>query len=416
MFAPVLNITHTPALAAPLPPTRPHTTTVVFEGPLPSAAYGIPQAAKPLSSTSALFAGHRHPDLIRLILGPEVATLRREKTTPVPEGCSTIAAGANAPLIGVPGDFLPGYELGKIAKTLDAKLIPRLPNLTEQERAWESAFVDQLCGDVRGTVAAYRAKLGANHVYSVDAAKRLFAGWGPKKRPTNDAERTIRAAGNAALHAVATTIANLAFMQRLDEMATLPHHDPAKEVVITVGGCAAGKGNGLEIAGGQPGAVYDSAGEGEATDIMAKLKACLSRGIRVRFLTVYAHPQAAAQRLIDRAETSGRIVDLVAFARSHTNGVENFRSVCASSEFQSAKADGLVSVTVLHRNAEGDVVKTDRHDVPAPTVSTQDLLFIALQKLAKADTRARAERVLRGALSGLALRWPEYDTVFAKAS
>lgn len=407
-------------LAQPVVASATQSSALLVEPPVPSTAGQVPEPRARLGATSAIFAPFAELDgdkTIRKVLGPVVEALREDQTTAVPEGCPTIAArDGSAPIVGVPQDFMPGYVDGKVAKKIDSTVMPRLPNLTERERAWETAFAEQLCTNLATTVQAYRSGLVTDGVYSVDAAKRLFPGWGAKRQPTSDAERKVRAEGNAALHATATVVANLAFMQRLDELAQLPHFAPEKEVVITVGGAGAGKGTALEsvLKEKKYGAVFDAAGEGESTDCMAKLKACLQRGIRVRFVAVYAHPKAAAKRLIERAQTSGRIVDLIAFARSHTVGVETFREVCASAEYAMAKEQGLVATTVLERTPAGKVVKTERETMPEPSVTTDEILHLALHELAKEDTSGLPKRVLRGALTGIATRWPEYDTVFDK--
>lgn len=397
--------------------------TLTYLQPDAPSTSAVPQKRASISKSSAVFARQHHDELafIRKELGGFVEKLRAEETTPVPKGCPTMPAGPGAPLVGVPGDFLPAYEKGEVSAKMDATLMPRVPHLTERERAWESSFVEQFTGDVAGTVADYRSRFVAKkdkQVFAVDAAKRLFAPWGSKKGPTNDDERRVRAEGNAALHAVATTITNLAFMQRLDELAKLDHFSPEKYVIFTAGGCGAGKGRAVKelIKGRSFGAIYDSAGEAENSDSLEKLKACLQRGIRVHMVAVYAAPTVAANRLIERAKTSGRIVDLIAFARSHVEGAENFRALMDAPELELAKQQGLVEITIMRHTGNGAIERTELETLPKPKVTTAELLQIALRELAKADKSGLPQRVLRGALTGLASRWTEYDTFFSSQS
>ena len=107
---------------------------------------------------------------------------------------------------------------------------------------------------------------------------------------------------------------------------------------MTVGACGNGKGKALDTyeANGRAAEyamVFDAAGEAESTEVGPFVRECIRLGFPVDLIAVHRDYKRAADRVIERAGSSGRIVDLVAFARSHTCGVDNFRALVATDAF-----------------------------------------------------------------------------------
>jgi hypothetical protein len=204
--------------------------------------------------------------------------------------------------------------------------VPRLPNLTADERAVESSFADKYEADPDGMAKQYlddvksgRANADGTNIFGTDDTKYL-AGFGGDKDKA--------AQYNTAIHQTANAIAKRAFVMRLDELKDAPEEQ--RTVLVTAGGCAAGKGYALgkvretQSMAAKVGAVWDSAGEQNGTENPWILAECAKRNIRVAFVYVHADPASAYKRAISRANEKGRMIDARVFADSYAIGGRNF--------------------------------------------------------------------------------------------
>ncbi len=212
------------------------------------------------------------------------------------------------------------------------KQLPRLPNLREDERKYESRMNDAFEQNPDGAAKAFLESAERNNwVFETDAAKNLLPEWsrpdlGPDGKPPVHPERAeFRGKYNAVLHQAANAIAKRAFLSRLDEIAKMP--EDKRKVLVTSGGVAAGKGSALAA---QPdlaksvAATWDAAGEQNATENEWLLEECKKRGIRPTFLFVHADPKQSWPGVVERAKGIGRMVDAQLFADSYAVGARNF--------------------------------------------------------------------------------------------
>jgi len=219
--------------------------------------------------------------------------------------------------------------------------VPRLPHLTADERAAETRFADAFEADPDGVAEAYRAKLrsreigDAPNVYATDDAKLLS----PDYNPSGVDEAGVkegRGRYNTAVHQTANAIVKHAFLKQLDELEKLPKDDPKRSVLITSGGVASGKGYALgnvkdasEVAK-QVGAVWDAAGEQNATENPWVLDELKKRGLKGVFVFVDSDPgetwENPKRGVVERAKKVGRMVDARLFADSYAVGAKNFKA------------------------------------------------------------------------------------------
>ena len=114
------------------------------------------------------------------------------------------------------------------------KKVPRVPNLTDLERAVESTFADWYEEDPHRAAAEYRkriesGKLGDGpNVYNTDDCKTLSADW--------TASIENRGLYNNSTFQTANAICKLAFLTKLDEIAKLP--EDQRTAFVTAGGVA----------------------------------------------------------------------------------------------------------------------------------------------------------------------------------
>lgn len=232
--------------------------------------------------------------------------------------------------------------------------IPRLPNLTDEERAIESRFADEFEKDPAKMTKAYsdaviaQAKAeGGPPKFVTDDTKVLSPDYSSDKpiEEMSDDERgelgAKRARNNTMLHQTANAIAKRAFVEYLDELAKLPEGDPKRSVLVTSGGCGSGKGfsikNNPEAKAMQAniGAVWDAAGEQNATENPWILDECKKRGLKANFIFVDADPERQWSHdkigVMSRAknappEGEGRMVDARLMADSYALGAKNFKA------------------------------------------------------------------------------------------
>lgn len=207
--------------------------------------------------------------------------------------------------------------------------IGRLPGLDQHGSAVQDAFISHYESDPDKVASQFLdvvTKSGEPPTFGTDDAKCLTDAWSdpdPEKRAEN------RATLNCALHQTANAIAKRSFLQHLD---TLSKGD---EIMVTVGGCGAGKGFALKHdataleAKGRAKAVWDSAGDQNATESPWILKEAEDRGLKVTFVYVHADPKTQwadpNRGVVKRASDpkDGRMVDAKVFADSYAIGARN---------------------------------------------------------------------------------------------
>ena len=207
--------------------------------------------------------------------------------------------------------------------------IGRIPNLEPHERAAEESFISHFESDpdkVASQFLALAVKQGEPATFGTDDAKCLTDVWS-EQDPALRAQN--RATLNTCLHQTANAIAKRAFVAHLD---TLTEGD---EIMVTVGGCGAGKGFALKNvpdaleAKGQAKAIWDSAGDQNATENPWILAEAVKRGLKVHYVFVHADPKiqwADPNRgVVKRASDpkDGRMVDAKVFADSYAIGAKN---------------------------------------------------------------------------------------------
>jgi hypothetical protein len=216
--------------------------------------------------------------------------------------------------------------------------VPRLPNLTPEERAVETAFASAFERNPDGMARQYLEMVRKSpdpSKFEVDHAKNLFEPWAGKPDMDPEKRAEMRSTMNTALHQTANAIAKRAFLMHLDEMSV---GDKARGLFVTVGGCGSGKGfalktlakNGMpEFDTKQYGATWDSAGDQNATENPWLLSESQKRGIPVTFAYISSDPKISwadpkrgvVQRAKDPAD--GRMVDAAVFADSYILGAKN---------------------------------------------------------------------------------------------
>jgi hypothetical protein len=241
-----------------------------------------------------------------------------------------------------PGDGLPLVYRNRSTHWLSRELIGLQITVN-------SAFLENPSHFVRsyGSMAAAAAKPGQPVTFSPDEAKAALV---PEqwlgKGPGDPEALKFRASGaNVALHQAAHACAQLAFVERLDELAKLPADDPKRSILITNGGCGSGKGYALKkgLDGefkNRFGAVWDAAGEQCALDNHWILDECAKRGIRATLVYVHADPETAFKRAITtRFAEEGRLVNTRSFAESYADGAENMRRIVGTLRNHPAHTD-----------------------------------------------------------------------------
>lgn len=246
--------------------------------------------------------------------------------------------------------------------------IGRLPNLTPHERRAEQDFASKYEADPEGVAAkflqmtkAVAAEKGGPPEFGTDDAKRLSKDW-LNPRLTQEQQAYNRATLNLALHQTGNAIAKRAFMQHLD---TLKEGD---EVMVTVGGCGSGKGFSL---GNVPEvlklkndskAVWDSAGDQNATENPWIQQEADKRGLRVTYAYVHADPEvqwAHPERgVVKRAEDpkDGRMVDHQVFADSYVLGARNHQAF-----YDRYKDHPSANFVFLHNGQKIDGIPEEAH-------------------------------------------------------
>ncbi len=231
--------------------------------------------------------------------------------------------------------------------------VGRVPNLDPYQRSVEDAFISHFESDPEKVSSQFRDLVvaqGDPPTFGTDDAKCLTSAW---SHPDPEVRAENRATLNTILHQTANAIAKRAFLQHLD---TLKEGD---EIMVTVGGCGAGKGFALKNV---PAAmemksrakvVWDSAGDQNATENPWILKEAESRGLKVNYVFVHADPQTQwadpDRGVVKRASDpkDGRMVDAKVFADSYAIGAKNHHA------FHQANKDNKSASFVFLDNTSG---------------------------------------------------------------
>ena len=211
--------------------------------------------------------------------------------------------------------------------------IPRLSGLEgkakQAEESFASAYERNPEGVTTKAIELFKQN-GKVPTFETDLAKRLSSFWNSDELASNLEERSKnRATLNNALHQTANAITKRAFVQHLD---TLPK---GSEIMVTVGGCGAGKGYALgsvpeaQVYRDRAAVVWDSAGDQNATENPWILQEATKRGLTVSFVFVHADPYEQwsnpERGVVKRAQNpnDGRMVDAKVFADSYAIGAKN---------------------------------------------------------------------------------------------
>ena len=278
--------------------------------------------------------------------------------------------------------------------------IHRLPNLTPQERKVEHEFASAFEADPDGMAAkfvdiAVKAAKGGPVTFGTDDCKVLSPRWespllAPEQRAAN------RAQFNTALHQTANALAKRAFVMHLNTLK------PGDEILVTAGGCGAGKGYALksipqmlEVKNGSK-AVWDSAGDQNATENAWVQAEAEKRGLKVNYVFVHIDPydqwsnpnRGVVKRAAD--PNDGRMVDAKVFADSYAYGAKNHAA------FQRAMHGNPNARFFYIRNGSPPKEELGMPE-DALTVDPDDLYRYALKTVREVDT---APHIKRGATAG----------------
>lgn len=256
------------------------------------------------------------------------SAIAKEAGTPCPPPCLDID-----PFQDVDGDGITDHSrLGVVPNGVPDE-IPNIPNLTAEERAAEQRFSDAYEKDPGAMASAYREQVLKHsengNTFNTDDAKMLSGDY-------NNGDPEAKAFYNVAVHGTANAVAKRAFVDHLEENKGLP--DDEKIIVVTSGGVAAGKGFSVaqspEISARSKGAtaVWDAAGEQNATENQWVLEEAKKRGYKVTYVYVHADPNTSwagtPERggAVTRAQKKGRMVNEKMFAESYELGAKNFEA------------------------------------------------------------------------------------------
>lgn len=282
-------------------------------------------------------------------------------------------AKGKAARVGVPGDAVPPPP------TMEDL---RLPNLTPEEREVEQQFAQMFENDPDGMadqlIDAMSKGLGDGpNIFATDEAKGLFDKWrGTKvvgadgKTDLSPETKAFRSTMNTALHQTANAITKRAFVRYLDNVVMkLPLE--SRQVLVTAGGVAAGKGyaianvSDVNTISKMAAATWDSAGEQNSTELPWLAEECKKRGIAMTAVYVHANPHETWENpqrgVVERAGKKGRMVDARVFADSYSHGARNF------AEFQKTYGkDPAIRIAILDNTAS---VPQQLPEIPADALA-----------------------------------------------
>ncbi len=207
------------------------------------------------------------------------------------------------------------------------------------------------------------------------------------------------------VHQTANAACKRAFLHYLDHVvAKLPEGDSRRSVLVTSGGCAAGKGYALaqtkigKQSQQQAGAVWDAAGEQNATENSWILDECKKRGLKATFAFIHANPKDSWENpdrgVVQRANDKGRMVDAQLFADSYAVGAQNFHA------FHQKHQHNPDADFIILDNSQGAEPKIlDRVPEDALKVNVDELYRHSASKLTELESKLRPA-VVRGGMVG----------------
>lgn len=290
--------------------------------------------------------------------------------------------------------------------------VPRLESLSAIERTVESNFADWYESDPQRAIDDYNKmrldpKNPHPNTFETDAAKFLDPMWSGEGQSEEDT-LAYRSTMNLALHQTANLIVKTAFLGELDRISKLPPDQ--RSVLVTSGGCGVGKGyclskvNQMTSAASKASAIWDAAGDQNATENPWIMQECEKRGIRPTFVYVHRNDvenvwSDPERGIFERAKKQGRMIDARVFADSYVLGARNFD---AFKEANKSKADFLI---ISNDPKAGPRVIAD---LPKSAMrrSRKQLVNFATTSIRKAKGVSGA--IVRGALRGAAV-WPGDD-------
>lgn len=277
--------------------------------------------------------------------------------------------------------------------------IGRMPNLRPNERAVESDFIKAYEADPHKVADDFRelmvkaTKPGEAVTFGTDDAKALTSAW---SHPDQATRAKNRATLNTALHQAANAIAKHAFVDHLDTL------QPGDQILVTQGGCGSGKGfsvknvpEALAMKAASK-AVWDSAGDQNATENPWIQKEAEKRGLKVNYLFVHANPETQwadpKRGVVKRANNpeDGRMVDAMVYADSYAIGAKNHQAF-----YEKHKDNPSAKFAFLDSTEMPKLV--DRMPPEALKYDRKKLARMAQEQVAKLDV---AEHVKAGALAG----------------
>lgn len=276
--------------------------------------------------------------------------------------------------------------------------IPRLPNLNPEERHVEERFArtfESFPDEMADAYTEIVKNSDKPNTFETDAAKKMSSAWNDSDIDTR-AEK--RARYNLALHQTANAIAKRAFEKHV---ASLPR---GSSILVTVGGCGAGKGYAQkQVAEVAPlaktaGAVWDSAGDQNATENPWIQSLAEKHGHKVTYVFVHADPYISwadpERGVVKRANdpSDGRMVDAAVFADSYAIGAKNHYNF-----YQQNK--GKESAKFIFIDSSKGKPKL-ANDFPEEALSVDRKKLREFAAVTVANRNNIAPRVKRGALLG----------------
>mgnify|MGYP003543216315 CR=1 FL=1 len=281
--------------------------------------------------------------------------------------------------------------------------IPRIPGLSGRAKRCEEAFASKLEQEAddltdRAIILFTGMVDSGPATFETDACKKLSDYWQSASLEQDLERRSAnRATLNTALHQTANAICKRAFVKHLD---TLPE---GSEILVTVGGCGAGKGyalknvpQALELKN-RAAVVWDSAGDQNACENPWILQEARKRGLKVNYVFVHADPKTQwadpGRGVVKRAQdpNDGRMVDAMVFADSYAIGAKNHHAFA-----EKHKNDADVKCVYLMNGAQPKLLDTMPPE--ALNVDRRELAKFAVDYVN--STPSIPEHIRQGALGG----------------
>ena len=275
--------------------------------------------------------------------------------------------------------------------------LPVLPNLSNRLRRLELEVNSEFEANPQEFVDRYRSMVDAEGgvpTFVVDDAKGALRPdeWLGAQGLTHEVKHFRSSGPNAAMHQAAHATAQMAFVQMMDELAELPPGDPKRNVLVTNGGCGAGKGYALKQGlsadfKNKFGAIWDAAGEQAGLDNQWILEAAAKRGIKVTMVYVNADPIKAFERAVTkRYDEEGRLVNVRSFAESYVDGGNNMRTLIGGFD----RLPGEVELVVVDNTGEKPTARTfDKTNIKEAQADLRSVIHAGWESLEALQTQLR---------------------------